>query len=174
MIFLLAGASALILWRFALDARRRGIFPGLRDLLLAAVSGLLAGVLVGMGARVGMSAVTLANGDAPQWTIAGTVAVVTTFAGFGGVGGIIYAGLVRRLLRRSGTAYGLLLTLCSWYSLADAGLQQVRSAPSLFSIIFVSGLVVILIWLPYAILLEKLVSLWQHQATAPSLVDRTV
>jgi hypothetical protein len=170
MIFLLAALILLAAWRFTLTARRQGLLLAVREVMLASASGLLAGVFIGLGARLGMSAITVANGSAPRFTLPGTVTVVVTFAGYGGIFGVVYAGLFRQLLRRRGAAYGLLLMLCSWYPLAHAGAQQLTNPPPAGALFFISGIVVAAMWVPYGVSLEMLVSRWQHQIAAPACV----
>jgi len=128
MVFLLAAVLLLSAWRFILLARRRGIVHVIKSVLLAASLGLLAGVFIGVGARIGMGAITVANGGAPRFTPSGSFSVVATFSGFGIILGVVYEGMFRHLLRRSGLAYGALLTLCSWYPLAHSAAQQLTGA----------------------------------------------
>lgn len=171
MVFVLAAAVIFTVWRFALASRQRGFIWAVRELVLAAGSGLLAGILVGLGARIGMSAITVANGDLPRFTVSGTAAVVMTFAGFGGVFGVIYAGFFRQFLRHRGLIFGLLITLVSWYPLAQAAVQQLRFSPSLIPLIIATGLCVALMWLPFGVVLEKIVSRWQHPSDHPAQVN---
>ncbi|HEX8473051.1 MAG TPA: hypothetical protein VF666_03395 [Pyrinomonadaceae bacterium] len=166
MVFLLAAALLLSAWRFTLVARRQGVVFALKSLSAAAILGLLAGVFIGVGARTGMSAITVANGDAPSFTLSGSFSVVATFASFGILLGVVYEALFRQLLRRSGLAYGLLLTLCTWYPLAHAATQQLTGHLTFFSLLVVTGLSVALMWLPYAVALEALLKRW-HAARTP-------
>jgi hypothetical protein len=166
MIFLLAGVLLLTAWRFSVLARGRGFGWVLRSVAVAAAAGLLAGVFIGVGARVGMGAITIANGAPQRLTASGTAAVVITFSAFGVPLGLLYEGLFRPLLRRSGLAYGGLLTLCTWYSLAHAAAQQLTGSPALFPLVVTSGLLVGLIWLPYGFALEALLGWWEGRGRA--------
>ncbi len=161
MIFLLIAVLLVTGWRFAAVARRRGLPWVLRSVAVAAGCGLLAGVFIGVGARVGMGAITVANGAPQRLTASGTAAVVITFSGFGVVLGIIYEGLLRRLLRRNGLAYGALLTLCTWYPLGQAAAQELTVSPAVILLVVTSGLLTGLIWLPYGFALEALLRRWQ-------------
>lgn len=174
MVFVLAFVVLLTAWRFALTARRRGLFWAARDVLVAAISGWVAGVLIGIGARVAMGAITIANGDTQRFTWSGTVTVVVTFSGFGIIFGFVYEGLFRRLLRRSGVAFGLLITLCSWYPLTHAATQQLTIRPSVGSLVLMSGILVAAMWIPYAVLLELLLSRWRHGTAAPVIASPAV
>lgn len=156
MIYLLVAVLLLTAWQFAHRARRDGVLRVLKSVAAAAVFGLLAGGFIGLGARAGMAAIAVANGGAPNFTPAGSFAVVATFASYGILLGVLYEGLFRRLLRASGLAYGGLLTLVSWYPLAQAGAQQLTGRPALISVIVGSGLVVALMWLPFGLTLEAL------------------
>lgn len=163
MIFLLIAALLLTAWRFTALARRRGLALALRGVAISAGCGLLAGVFIGVGARVGMGAITIAN-DAPQrLTASGTFAVVVTFSSFGIVLGVVYEVLLRRLLRGKGLAYGGLLTLCTWYPLAHAAAQQLTAHPALIGLVTLSGLLVGLMWLPFGLALEALLRRWHDR-----------
>ena len=160
MIFLLAAVLLLTAWRFTSLARQRGLAWALRGVALSAGCGLLAGLFIGVGARIGMGAITIANGGPQRFTASGTLTVILTFASYGIVLGVVYEGLFRRLLRRKGLAYGGLLTLCTWYPLAHAAAQQLSAPPTLIVLIALSGLVVSLMWLPFGLALEALLRRW--------------
>jgi hypothetical protein len=166
MVFLLAAVLLPTAWQYVLMARRRGLLYVVKSIAAAALLGLLAGVFIGVGARTGMSAITVANGDAPNFTLSGSFNVVATFSSFGILLGVVYEGLFRRLLRRSGLAYGVLLMLCSWYPLAQAAGQQLTGRPALLTQIAVSGAVVALMWLPFGVALEAFLRRWQNRRGA--------
>ena len=163
MIFLLAGVLLLTAWRFASLARRRGVGWALKGVAVSACCGWLAGVLIGVGARVGMGAITVANGAPQRLTASGTLAVVLTFSSFGIALGVVYEGLLRRPLRRRGLAYGGLLTLCTWYPLAEAAAQQLTARPGLTALVALSGLSVALMWVPFGLALEALLRRWHDR-----------
>ena len=160
MIFLLMAALLLTAWRFSADARERGLAESLRSVAAAACCGLLAGVFIGVGARVGMGAITIANGAPQRLTASGTFTVVVTFSSFGILLGVVYEGLLRRPLRRKGLAYGALLTLCTWYPLAQAAAQQLTAHTALAALVALSGLLVGMMWLPFGLALEALLRKW--------------
>lgn len=160
MIFLLVGVLLLTAWRFTAAARERGLAESSRGVGVAACCGLLAGVFIGVGARVGMGAITIANGDPQRFTASGTATVIVIFSSYGIVLGVVYEVVFRRLLRHNGLAYGGLLTLCTWYPLAQAAAQQLTAAPALIQLVAVSGLLVGLIWLPFGLALESLLGRW--------------
>ena len=168
MVFLLAAVLLPTAWQYILMGRRRGLLYVVKSIAAAASFGLLAGVFIGIGARAGMSAITVANGDAPSFTLSGSLNVVATFSSFGILLGVVYEGLFRRLLRRSGLAYGALLMLCSWYPLAQAAAQQLTGRPALFTQLAVSGVVVALMWLPFGVALEALLRRWHNRRGAPA------
>ncbi|HEV2861574.1 MAG TPA: hypothetical protein VGX48_11240 [Pyrinomonadaceae bacterium] len=163
MIFLLAGALLLTAWQFTARARRRGLAWALRGVAVSACCGLLAGVFIGVGARVGMGAITVANGAPQRLTASGTFTVIIAFSSFGIALGVVYEGLLRRLLRRSGLAYGALLTLCTWYPLAHAAAQQLTAPPAPTALAASSGLFVGLMWLPFGLALEALLGRWHDR-----------
>jgi hypothetical protein len=110
-----------------------------------------------------MGAITVANGAPQRLTAAGTFAVVATFSSFGVVLGVVYEVLLRRLLRRKGLAYGVLLTLCTWYPLAEAAAQQLTARPNLLALAAFSGLLVGLMWVPFGLALEALLRRWHDR-----------
>ena len=164
MIYLLAAVLLPTVWLLVVRARRDGPLRVLKSVAVAAAAGLLAGLFIGLGARAGMAAIPFANGAAPNFTAAGSLAVVLTFAGYGILLGVVYEGLFRRLLRSSGLAYGGLLTLASWYPLAQAGAQQLTGRPALIYLTIASGLVVALMWLPFGLSLEALLGRWHRRS----------
>ncbi|MET0650396.1 MAG: hypothetical protein ABW208_27630 [Pyrinomonadaceae bacterium] len=171
MIYLLAAVLLLTALQFTLRARRQGPLRVLKDVAVAAVFGLLAGVFIGTGARTGMAAIPVANGSAPSFTLAGSFAVVVTFASYGIALGVVYEALFRRLLRAKGLVYGALIMLVSWYPLAQAGAQQLTGHPSSISFIVGSGIVIALMWLPFGLALEALLGRWHGRGTAPPNAD---
>lgn len=167
MIFLLAGVLLLTAWRFTALARQQGVVWVLRGVAISACAGLLAGLFIGVGARIGMGAITIANGAPQRFTASGTFTVVATFSSLGILLGVVYEGLFRRLLRRKGLAYGGLLTLCTWYPLAHAAAQQLTAHPALIPLVTLSGLLVGLMWLPFGVALEALLSRWHGRERVP-------
>ena len=170
MIYLLAIAIILTIFGFALKVRRRGFLAVTLDMAIAAVAGYIAGLFIGIGARAGMSAITIANGDAPNITTAGSIQVIVIFAGLGIVLGLIYEAFFRDLLRRSGLLYGFLIMLCVWYPGAESGVQLLRFQPTIVSLIFFSGACVAFMFLPFAIALEAILSRWHQRSLNEILV----
>lgn len=175
MIYVLAVVLILTAARVACAARRRGARRVLRGLAAAGVLGLLAGVFIGVGARVGMSAITIANGEVPRPTASGSLNVVLTFSALGLPLGVVYEGLVRHLLRRKkALTFGALLTLCTAYPLAQAAAQQINAPMNFAALALVSVLMVALMWLPYALALEWLLARWERwreRRAAPAAGD---
>lgn len=170
MIYPLALVLLLTAWQFILRARRQGSLRVFKSIAVAALSGLLAGLFIGLGARARMAAIPLANGVTPSFTLPGSFAVVVTFASYGIGLGVVYEGLFRRLLRSNVLAYGALLTLTSWYPLAPAAAQELTGQPSLISLILLSGLILALMWLPFGLTLEALLKRWQRPTPAQTFL----
>ena len=160
MIYLLAIVLILTAIGFWLKVRQSGFSSVILDLGIASVAGFLAGIFIGFGARLAMSAIAFANGDSLRFTLPGSIQVIITFASFGIILGIIYEMLFRNLLRQSGLTFGILLMLCLWYPLAESGVQVLRFQPTVVSLIFFSGVLTALMWLPFALFLEALLSRW--------------
>ena len=133
------------------------------DAVVSMAAGLIAGIFIGLGARIAMGAIAFANSDASRFTLSGTVAVVATFASFGIGLGLIYEILLRSLLKHSGLFFGILLTICSWYPLAEAGVQTLNFQPTAISLVFFSGVFVALIWIPFGLILEEILSRWHNR-----------
>jgi hypothetical protein len=163
MIFVLLPVITLTARQYFLMARRHGRGHALREIAVAAFAGGSSGILTGVAARIGMAAIGLANGAA-MFTFSGSFAVVITFAGFGVILGIIYAGLFRRLLGGRGLAYGCILVLCTWYPLAEAGVEDMTGKPAAAALVLISGLVVSGMWVPYSIVLERQLSRWRQRS----------
>ena len=163
MIYILSIALILTLSGFALKARRNGLRAELIEIAMAAVFGLTAGVFIGIGARVGMGAISFANGDAFRFSVPGTLTVIGVFSTFGIVSGLIYGALMRDLLKHSGMAFGILLTLFSWYPLAEAAGQVLNFQPTIISLVSLSGVFVALMFLPFGVALEALLSRWHRR-----------
>ena len=166
MIYLLAAVLLPTIWLLIQRARRDGPLSVFKSIAVAAAAGLLAGLFIGVGARAGMAAIPVANGAAPNFTTAGSLTVVLTFASYGILLGVVYEGLFRHLLRSRGLAYGVLLMLASWYPLAQAGAQQLAGHPSFISLTVGSGLIVALMWLPFGLALEALLRRWPRRDAA--------
>jgi len=163
MIYVLAAVLILTAARVAYAARRRGLRSVLSALAAAGALGLLAGVFIGVGARVGMGAITFANRDVPRPTLSGSLNVVLTFSALGLPLGVVYEGLFRHLFRRKrALVYGALLTLGTAYPLAHAAAQQVNAPIGFAALALVSVLMVALMWLPYALALEWLLARWER------------
>lgn len=160
MIYLLAAALVLTAFGFVRQAREKGFRIVLLDVIVAAAFGWLAGVFIGVGARVGMWTIPFLNGGTPQITADGTFRVILTFSLYGIILGVIYEALFRGILRKSGLAYGVLVMLCSWYPLGAAGVQQVNFQPPVLPLILVTGLVMALMFWPYGFVLEVLLGRW--------------
>src|SRR5687767_12194082 len=120
MIYLLAVASVLAAFGFVRKARASGLRSVLLDTIAATVLGWVAGILIGVGARIGMWSIPFFNGVDPRITFDGTVQVILVFSLFGIGLGIIYELFFRGLLRNRGLQYGVLVTIVGAYPLAEA------------------------------------------------------
>lgn len=154
MIYLVA--IALVLTLFGLYRRSRVLgFPStLVDLLAASLTGWIAGLLIGIGARIGMWVIPFVNGAESRFTIEGTIQVILVFSLFGIGLGPIYEFLFRDLLRNRGAIFGLIVTIVAAYPLAVEGLEQIPFTPPLVPTILVSLLVVGVMFIPFGVALE--------------------
>ena len=84
------------------------------SVLIGIVSGFVAGLVTGLLARASMRAVALLGGMAPEFSLAGTLAVVGFGVAFGVMAGLVYAILLPYLpgsLSRKGLVFGAILAL---------------------------------------------------------------
>jgi hypothetical protein len=160
MIYLIAIAFILVAFGFYRRMRRDGFSSTLLDFVIAAVFGWFAGLLIGIGARIGMWSIPFFNGTEPHVTAAGSLRVILVFSLYGIGLGVIYELIFRDLLRKSGLLFGLLVTLFSWYPLANSGVQLLNFTPDLLPLVFFTGVLIALMFVPYALLLEVLFKRW--------------
>jgi predicted membrane protein len=156
MIYLLAVALILTSAGFWLKAREKGALATFLDALISIVFGFLAGIFIGVGARIGMWAIAFANGDASRFSVAGTIQVIAVFACFGLGLGLIYEGFFRRVLRARGLLFGILITLCAWYPLGESAAQVMNFQPTNVSLFFWTLVCVASMFLPFGVVLEWL------------------
>ncbi len=171
MIYIVALAVAPAAFGFYRKARHQGIKRTLLDTVVSAAFGWLAGILIGVGARIGMWAIPFFNGTESRFTLDGTLQVVLVFSLYGIGLGILYELIFRGLLRKSGLLFGILVTLFTWYPLGAAGAQQLNFQPSMLPLVFFSGLFVALMFVPFSLLLELLIRRWHlcHDKVPESL-----
>lgn len=160
MIYLLAVALILTVVGFALKLREKDWLTVIIEMASAIVLGFAAGIFIGIGARAGMWAIAFANGAESRFTVSGTLRVVVTFACLGIAFGLIYEGLLRKILRQSGMAFGLILTVCLWYPLGNSGAQILIFQPTAVSFLFFSFVLIALMFVPFSIVLERFLKRW--------------
>ena len=91
---------------FAVRARRAGSYRPFVEAGIGVAAGIVAGVLWGIGARIAMRAVALADGGHTEFTIGGTLLILFVGGLFGIPLGLLFAA-VRRWLPGSGLRKGL-------------------------------------------------------------------
>ena len=158
MIYLVLVALILTLVGFYFRSKAVGFLSAMFDLIAAVVTGWISGLLIGFGARIGMWAIPFFNGADSRFTFDGTLRVVLTFSLFGIGLGLVYELVFRGLLRQHGSLFGLLVTLIAAYPLAMAALQQIRFSPPILPTIGFALLFVGIMFLPFAIVLELMLS----------------
>ena len=102
MIYLIIFAFLLAAFPFYRRARHDGVVTTILDVLASAALGWFAGILIGVGARIGMWSIPFFNGAEPRITFDGTFRVILTFSLFGIGLGALYELLFRKLLREHG------------------------------------------------------------------------
>lgn len=165
MIYLLIIGVIMTLFGFVRRMRLSSFRTVALDILIAAVFGWIAGVFIGIGARIGMWSIPFFNGTESRFTIGGTFDVILLFSLYGIGLGILYELIFRDLLRKSGLLFGALLTLCTWYPLGNAGVQQLNFSPVILPLVLFSGLIIGLMFVPFGVVLELLLGRWHMAAT---------
>ena len=160
MIYLIVIAFIVAAFGFYRRLRRDGFQSTLLDSVIAAVFGWCAGLLIGVGARIGMWSIPFFNGTESHITIGGSLRVILVFSLYGIGLGVIYELVFRDLLRKSGLMFGLLVTLLAWYPLGNSGVQLLNFTPETLLLIFFTGVLVGLMFVPYALVLEQLFKHW--------------
>ena len=160
MIYLLAIAVIATVFGFAHQSRQKGFLAETINMAVAAICGLLGGFFIGFGARVGMLAIALANGDELRLSVSGTIQVIAVFACLGIVFGLIYEGLFRHLFRLNGFVFGLLIALLASYPLADAAAQVLTVQVSTVSLYIATFSIAVLMFAPFGWCLEMLLKRW--------------
>ncbi|MEJ7624629.1 MAG: hypothetical protein WKF34_11615 [Pyrinomonadaceae bacterium] len=159
MTYIIVILTVLMLYAFARRALVHGAVKTLIDAGSGAISGWIAGILIGIGARVGMWTIPFANGTASRASLEGSLQVVLVFSLFGIGLGLLYELLFRSLFRRRGVLYGLLITIVTAYPIGSAGFQQLEFPPSpagaVASSLFFAGLM----FIPFAIANEYILTL---------------
>ena len=172
MIYFAIAGSVLAVIGFVIRSRSTGVKSTALDTIASATLGWFAGLLIGVGARIGMWAIPFFNGAESRITFDGTFRVVLTFSLFGVGLALIYEFFFRRLLREHGLLFGLLITLIVWYPLGSQGLQQVRFLPPFFPAAAVTFAIMAITFIPYAVMLEFLLARWHMWYSARSNVVR--
>jgi len=105
----------------------------------------------------------VANGAEPSFSASGTLRVIATFALFGIAFGLIYEGLLRKILRRRGLIFGIIVTLIALYPTSTSVAQTLNFQPTAISLFVFSGFGAALMFVPFAIVLEMLLKFWHRR-----------
>ena len=149
MIYVAAIAIAITAARYSHAVRTTGTPRVLWELPAVILAGLAAGLWLGVASRAAMRVVAIAATASLRLSAGGTIQVVAVFAAIGGGIAILYAGLFRHALDASGFKFGLLLFLATWFPLTKAG-EDIIARPVDPA---ASGIVILLMWMPYAVFL---------------------
>ena len=162
MIYLAAFALLIAAAGFWRRCRANGLIPTLIDTFAASALGWIAGLGIGVGARVGMWSIPFFNGTASRVTFDGTVQVVLIFSLIGIALSLVYELAFRRFLKTRGLLFGSLVALIAAYPLALPALQQINFTPPIIPTIVVTLLVVGFMFVPFALLLEFLLGVYHR------------
>ena len=162
MIYLVALFTAVALVGFYFRSRANGFLATLFDMLAATAIGWIAGLFIGIGARIGMWSIPFFNGRDPRITFEGTLRVILVFSLLGIGLGLVYEFVFRRLVRSRGLLYGLLVTVIAAYPLASAALQQISFEPPIVWTVIFAFLFVGFMFIPFAVSLEMLLGIYHR------------
>lgn len=162
MIYVIVIASIVAIVAFVRRSRNEGIRATLLDVIVSAAFGWFAGIFIGIGARIGMWAIPFFNGGQPSVTFDGTTQVILVFSLYGIGLGVLYEFIFRNLLRCRGLLFGMMISLCTWYPLGAAGAQQLNFTPTLLPLLLVTGAVMLLMFIPFAVFLEFILERWHR------------
>jgi len=134
--------------------------------MAALVSGIVAGLAFGVSARIAMRLLALGM-DAPlRLTASGTVAVIVIFWGLGIGLAFPYCAMFRRGSRGRPLVYALVVSAVTLQPFIRAAAQDLEASAWNVRVILASTLVTILLWFPYAALLElafSRIAPWFHK-----------
>ena len=173
MIYVIAFAFLLVAFAFFRRSRGAGVLTTVLDVLASASLGWIAGILIGVGARIGMWSIPFFNGIEPRITFDGTFRVILTFSLFGMGLGVLYELLFRELMRGHGLFFGLLTVAIAAYPLGAAGVQQLRFNPPIAPMIVSVTAIVGIMFVPFSVVLEFMLERWhrfrktRHVLSAP-------
>jgi len=153
MIYILVPALVLAVVGYGRLARTRGLLV-LADAAIAAIGGLAAGLVLGVGARVAMRVLAVALSQPLRLTADGTILVIAAFACVGAVLGLIYGGALRDLLARRGILYGLLLTAVTFQPFLRTAAEDLHRPQLSPEVLLGTSGMSLAMWLPYGVLLE--------------------
>ncbi|MGQ0542282.1 MAG: hypothetical protein ACT4O9_10605 [Blastocatellia bacterium] len=160
MIYIFSLALIVAGTGFYRRLRVDGFLSSTLDVLIATAFGWIAGLFIGVGARIGMWSIPFFNGAESRFSWGGTFDVILAFSLYGIALGIIYELIFRKLLRDRGFLYGLLITLVTWYPLGKQGVDLLNFTPSFVPTAIFTFLFLGLMFVPFGIALEFLVGRW--------------
>ncbi len=162
MIYLVSLASIVAATGAYRRIRSQGVLQLMFDVFAAAISGWLAGLLSGIGARIGMWAVPFFNGTESHFSFDGSIRVVLTFSLFGIGLGVLYELVLRKLFRNRGLLFGLAISVLTVYPLGRQGVELLNFSPSLLPLAFFTFFFIAVMFVPYAVVLESIVGRWHR------------
>lgn len=162
MIYLIALGVAVAIIAFYNRVKTQPLSSLTLDVLAAASLGWVAGLLIGVGARIGMWAIPMFNGTEPSVSFEGTSRVILTFSIFGIGLGVFYELIFRKLFHRHGSLLGLLVTLITTYPFTQDAIENLRFTPSPILLYLFTFLFVALTFVPFSIALECLLARWHR------------
>ncbi|MGB7070733.1 MAG: hypothetical protein WBD22_14665 [Pyrinomonadaceae bacterium] len=162
MIYLVSLAVIVAAVGAYLHFRSTGLAAMLLDIAISAAFGWLAGLLLGVFARIGMWTIPFFNGAEPRFSFDGSIEVILTFSLFGIGLGIVYELAFRKLLSESGFLFGVLVTLLTWYPLGKQGVDLLNFSPSWLPLLFFTLSLIGLMFVPFTIVLAFLLGRWHR------------
>lgn len=162
-LFILVSPALAGLGVFLLRMIQRRDLRPFRKIALGLCSGLPAGLVWGLGLRVGMRLVALAAGREPKFTLGGTLLILLMGTLFGASFGVLFASVRHWLpgqrLRR-GFAFGAILAVLFWYPFFRAAGEDLKEVVHPAIVVFASS-TLSLLWVGYGFVLEAVAEKWE-------------
>lgn len=153
MIYLLAIALTLTLWKYTAMVRCEGLLFVMRHLIAALCAGLLSGILLGLSARIAMRVLALTLDVPLRQTVAGSFTVIAAFTAWGMVLSLPYAALFNGVGKRGSLVYAALLIVLTLQPFIRTAADDLNASMWEPRVIGGAVAITVVMWLPYALAL---------------------
>ena len=155
-LFLPVTVAVVVTVREAIRLRTAHSFV---HLVRGVLAGLFAGLALGVSLRLSMRVVAIAAGEAPQFSVGGTLIVVGIGIFYGGSFGTLFAVLRRSVqIPHVGLCFGIFMALLFWRSFYQAATGDLQGVIPTVIIVLLTTLLSAM-WVAYGTILEWLLRL---------------